>query len=98
MIRNYKRKKPQVEKEKLKLAVHSAFCAYKFMFRGHTLNSDRKENFFTRPFNSCYLNVFSYDTDSNTFAANYDFSLMKSKLFCLQYQNKFVFLPLLHTL
>lgn len=32
-----------------------------YMFCGHRLSSVSKENFFTRPFNSQYLNIFSYE-------------------------------------
>lgn len=69
----------------------------KYMFRGHPLNLDSREKIFTRPFNSCYVNIFLQSTVVDD-AENYDFSQVKAKLFCLPYRNKFVFMPLLHTL
>lgn len=68
----------------------------RYMFRGHPINSE-KENFFTRPFNSSHLNIFLSDSDVGS-AQNYDLNQIKAKLFCLPYHNKFVFVPLLHTL
>lgn len=66
-------------------------------FSGYPLNKALKENFFTRPFNSSHINIFLYkieENDSKIFNVN---SIM-AKLFCLPYHDKFVFIPLLHSL
>lgn len=70
----------------------------KYTFRGCPLDCAAKHNFFERPFNSMYLNIFLYDSIAIGESKNYDFTQVKSKLFCLPYKNKFVFMPLLHTL
>lgn len=70
----------------------------KICFRGQPLEIASKENFFVRPFNSSNLNIFLYSSIELCDAKNYDLSQVKAKLFCLPYRNKFVFMPLLHTL
>lgn len=66
-----------------------------YMIRGSSLKN--KEDFFKEPFLSRYINIFISDgekNDSMLFALND----IKAKLFCVQYKQKFVFIPLLHSL
>lgn len=76
-------------------------CAYKienrYSIRARPLNDNSKQNFFTRPFNSSHLNIFLSDTVESQ-AQNYQLKDIKAKLFCLPHENKFVFMPLLHSL
>lgn len=76
-------------------------CAYKlenkYLIRARPLNVNSKKNFFTRPFNSSHLNIFLSDTEESQ-AQTYELKDIKAKLFCLPYENKFVFMPLLHSL
>lgn len=76
-------------------------CAYKvnnrFIIRANPLNVDSKQDFFTRPFNSSRLHI--YESDINeTQSQNYELCDLKAKLFSLPYQNRFVFMPLIHSL
>lgn len=70
----------------------------KYIFCGYPLHTDSKQNFFTRPFNSAHLNIFLYNSIRVSESINYDFSQIKAKLYCLPYENKFIFMPLLHSL
>lgn len=69
----------------------------KYFIRARPLNSTLRQNFFTRPFNSSYINIF-LTNDDELAAQNYDLSNVKAKLFCMPYGNRFVFMPLIHTL
>lgn len=71
---------------------------------------ENQQDFFTLPFKSSKLNIFSADYSKNQSMASeepqhefllqkqYNLTEIKCKLFCLTYRNKSVFLPLLHTL
>lgn len=69
----------------------------KYFIRARPLNVNSKQNFFTRPFNSSHINIFLSDTEELP-AQSYELTDIKAKLFCLPYENKFVFMPLLHSL
>lgn len=56
-----------------------------------------KTDFFRQPFSSRYLNIYISDCDMND-SQDFESISIKAKLFCLPYQSKHVFIPLLHTL
>lgn len=68
-----------------------------FFFHGYPLNSALKENFFIRPFNSSHINIFLYEIVECD-VKNFNINQIMAKLFRLPYQEKSVFIPLLHTL
>lgn len=66
------------------------------LIKGSPLNN--VGNFFERiPFDSSYLNIFSSDQEKGELT-DYKISSIKAKMFCLQYDSRLVFVPLLHTL
>lgn len=67
----------------------------KHLIRGTALR--RTESFFQKPFESKYLNIFLSDGEQCE-PQHYELSAIKAKLFSLPYANKWVFIPLLHTL
>lgn len=67
----------------------------KIIIRGSALK--KIEIFFTKPFNSNYINIYSSDGEKND-PQDFDMSDLKAKLFCLPYETKLIFIPLLHTL
>lgn len=73
-------------------------CAFyhngKYFVKGCSLKT--KDNFFSNPFQSRFLNIYISDCDKNV-TQNYEISCIQAKLFCLPYENRFVFLPILHT-
>lgn len=66
-----------------------------FMIQGCSLK--KIESFFKKPFSSHHLNIFLSNGEKNS-AETYDVKSIKAKLFCVPYQDKFVFIPLLHSL
>lgn len=66
-----------------------------YMIQGRSLKNT--EDFFQLPFRSRYVNIFSSDGDQNG-PALFPLNDIKAKLFCLSYREKFVFIPLLHSL
>lgn len=76
-------------------------CAYKignrYIIRAFPLNVSSKQDFFTRPINSSHLNIFLSDIEE-TPSQHYELCDIKAKLFCLPYKDRFVFMPLLHSL
>lgn len=66
-----------------------------YFVRGHPLKEIR--NFFNRPFDSKYLNVFISNCEFHD-SQNYNVKEIKAKMFSIPYGREFVFLPLLHTL
>lgn len=57
----------------------------------------RVKDFFTRPFRSRYLDICECDRDFHSDKA-YQLNEIKSKMFCLCTDNRFVFMPLLHSI
>lgn len=57
-----------------------------------------KTDFFTYPFSSKYINIFKANINDNGIDKFYKIQQMKAKLFCMPFENEFVFFPLLHTL
>lgn len=55
------------------------------------------DNFHQQPFDSKYLNTFVSDGEKSV-PQYYELNSIKAKMFSLSYQNKFVFIPLLHTM
>lgn len=66
-----------------------------YLIRGSPLV--KTECFFTRPFNSDYLNIFMSDGVKSE-PQYYESNDIKAKMFSIKHRNKWVFLPLLHTL
>lgn len=66
-----------------------------YIIRGSALKNI--ESFFQKPFDSNHLNIFMSDGELND-ARNFELNSIKAKMFCLPYENKWVFIPLLHTL
>lgn len=66
-----------------------------YMIRGSSLKN--KEDFFKKPFFSRYINIFLSDERKNE-PSLYHVNTIKAKLFCIQYKDKKVFIPLLHSL
>lgn len=66
-----------------------------YMIRGNSLKN--KQNFFDKPFASQYLNIFSSDGEKNE-SSLYELNNIKAKLFSIPYKDRFVFMPLLHTM
>lgn len=56
-----------------------------------------QNNFFNKPIESKHLNIFCSTAECNT-PNIYELSSIKCKMVCLEYQSKFVFLPILHSL
>lgn len=72
----------------------------KYIIRGAVLKE--KQNFFEKPFDSKHLNIYMSDSELNDRCSNIDvqyFELndIKAKMFCIPYEKKWVFVPLLHT-
>lgn len=67
----------------------------KTLIRGSPLKNSK--NFFVKPFDSKHLNIFLSDGDKNE-PQYFELNNIKAKMFCIPYENKFVFTPLLHTL
>lgn len=67
----------------------------KFVIRGSALKN--MENFFQKPFDSKHLNIFLCDAEKSDFEY-VELNAIKAKMYCLPFENKFVFIPLLHTL
>lgn len=57
----------------------------------------QKKNFFEKPIESKYLDIYCSKMDLNA-PALYSVSSIKCKMMCLKYHEKFVFMPILHTL
>lgn len=57
---------------------------------------ESKQNFYNFPMDSSKLNIYEADV-SESELKRWDYTELKSKLFCMQSENKYVFLPLLHT-
>lgn len=55
------------------------------------------QNFFQKPFESKYLNIFLSDGEKCD-PKYFEFAEIKGKMFCLPHEDKFIFIPLLHTL
>lgn len=70
-------------------------AASEYIIRGQALRCT--DNFFTNPFDSKYLDIHISDGDCST-SQNYDLKSIKCKLFCVSCEEKYVFIPLLHTL
>lgn len=57
---------------------------------------ESKRNFFNFPVDSSKLNIYEADVlESEVKRWNYD--VLKSKMFCMQMEHKYIFIPLLHT-
>lgn len=69
----------------------------KYLIRARPLNNNSKLDFFTRTFKSSHLNIFLTDIEENQ-GQNYELNDIKAKLFCLPHGDKFVFMPLIHSL
>lgn len=78
------------------VAMEYATCKdEKIFIFGSTIKS--KCDFFTEPFESSFLNIFT-SVDSSTFNPKlHSVKTIKCKLFCLKYGKQNVFFPLLHT-
>lgn len=57
----------------------------------------KKIDFFVKPFKSSYINIYSCEKESET-DRPYRLDEIKCKMFCLCFNDKFVFVPLIHTL
>lgn len=66
-----------------------------YMIRGSSVR--HKQDFFDNPFRSRYINIFLSVVEKNE-PTLYDMSNIKAKMFCVRYKEKFVFIPLLHSL
>lgn len=55
------------------------------------------QNFFKNPFDSKHLNIYSSDGELLDFQY-FELSAIKAKMFCVPYENNWVYVPLLHTL
>lgn len=66
-----------------------------YMIRGSSVKN--KQDFFDKPFSSRYINIFLSDAEKNE-PTLYNISNVKAKMFCIPYKEKFVFIPLLHSL
>lgn len=67
-----------------------------YFIHGKKLNVT--EIFFTKPFNSKYLNICSSCGNRSTLVHSVPIKMIKAKLFCIPCGEKFVFIPLIHTL
>lgn len=56
-----------------------------------------KNNFFIHPFQSAFIDIYVSDGNKND-ARNYELDAIEAKMFCLPYEDLFVFIPLVHTL
>lgn len=66
-----------------------------YIIRGSPLKNI--ENFFETPFYSKHLHIFMSDGELHD-SQNFQLNAIKAKMFCMPYENKWVFVPLLHTL
>lgn len=57
-----------------------------------------KSPFFIKPLNSTKLSIFKSDGIFDTEICMYSSSSIKAKMICLESENDFVFIPILHTL
>lgn len=73
---------------------------YTYIQNGHVLINgmclSRTQNFFTKPFNSGHIDVFE---SLRTYDHEKECSLqeIKCKMFCSKFEEKYVFVPLLHS-
>lgn len=78
--------------------VHFKYAVYKnekYFICGQPLKTTT--NFFEQPFRSCYLNIYISDCEPLE-AQFYELNSIQAKLFALPYADKYVFIPLIHTL
>lgn len=66
-----------------------------YFIRGKQLK--QTDNFFHRPFDSKYLNIFISTCECSE-SKNFNVKDVKAKMFSIPYGNKLVFIPLIHTL
>lgn len=66
----------------------------KYIIYGSPLKNIR--NFFEKPFDSKYINVFLSDREKCE-PRYFELNDTKAKMFCMPYENNYVFIPLLHT-
>lgn len=66
-----------------------------YKIRGSPLKNT--QNFFQNPFDSKHLNIYMSDGELSEFS-HFELTAIKAKMFCVPYENMWVFLPLLHTL
>lgn len=66
-----------------------------YVIRGRPLKYS--DNFFTNPFDSKYLDICISDGECST-SEDYHLESIKCKLFCIKCDDKFVYIPLLHSL
>lgn len=65
--------------------------------RIHGMEIKKTDNFFTKPFSSKFINIFT--SDGNQLETNsYSIADVMCKMVSLSLEKKFVFIPLLHTL
>lgn len=67
----------------------------RIFLRGARLRS--KTDFFKQPFSSRFLNIYISNCEKYD-SQNFEIDCVKAKLFALPYENKHVFMPLLHTI
>lgn len=94
-----------VEKNKWFLTFDNAIVEFHFITKDVTQKKHliwrwplkNTENFFDKPIRSSYVNVFLSDRERRE-PRFFHMNSIKAKMFCLPYENKWVFIPLLHTL
>lgn len=67
----------------------------KYVMRGSAVKN--LQFFFEKPFDSKHLNIFLSDGELHDFKY-FQLNTIKAKMFCLPFENKWIFVPLLHTL
>lgn len=74
---------------------YALFSNGEYIVTGSPLKT--KEDFFKNPFSSRYINIYKSKNDKESNRL-YKIFHIKAKLFCMPYENEYVFFPLLHTL